>query len=214
LKKLKPYKCRVCKNEFQRSRTTQVVCSLECSKIYAREKEEKKRKTEEKKEKKAWNKRKKEMRVDSHSSSNKIELQKAINKLSKLIDLRFHTTCIDCDKPFGNQIDASHFHNVGGGENLRYNLDNLHASKSDCNQFHGGRKSEYYDALIKRYGQEYADYVKFELPKKYDYIGLSNKEIAEKLALVRKIIRTFNTYVLEDPIKGRRIFNKLIGIYK
>jgi hypothetical protein len=137
-------------------------------------------------------------------------------KLARMIDAKFgYVTCIDCDKHFGNQVDGGHFNSKGKNPTLAWNLHNIHSQKSDCNQngIGGGRERQYYDGLINRYGAEYAEMVDIGLQKEYQYIGLTRIEVAEKLAIVRKLIRNFDTFVFKDAIQARTMFNNLIGIY-
>ena len=204
-------KCQNCREKFEpRFKTTEKYCwEPECKeieiKLYLDDKKKKKSKD--------WKKEKKALKVNTHAKEYKSELQNEINKLSKSIDEYFNFHCIDCGSPYGKQKDASHFHNVGSHSNIRYNLHNVHTSRSYCNQWARGRKPEYYEGLIDRYGQEYADFVKTELPLKYTYLGLSNQDIVDKLKIVRKLNRDFKTFKLADSISARNNFNKIIGIY-
>ena len=66
--------------------------------------------------------------------------------------------------------------------------------------------------MIERYGKEYADYVRFELPKT-PVVKLLSNEIVEKLKIVRELIRNVDTFIFKDGKEGRKILNKLIGIY-
>ena len=161
-----------------------------------------------------WNKERSKRKIGANSNKYKTELGEKINLLSRMIDKSFnYETCIDCELGYGPQTDASHFHNVAGNENLRWNLHVLHSSNSHCNRFHGGRKEGYYKGLVERYGKEYADYVKFEIPKLYPRTSLSSNEIYEALKLVRKIIRDYDTFVFNNALQARQMLNKLIGIY-
>ena len=207
--KPKLYQCKECKEKYVKRNSTQKVCSWKCAILYA----EKEKGKKEAVEKKQSNARLKKMRVESHSSDNKKHLQKAINLLARKIDMKFYAKCIDCGVKLDKQVHGSHFHNVQGNENIRWNLDNIHASTSRCNKWQGGRKPEYYDNLIIRYDKEYADYIKFDMGLKYDYVGLNSQEYADKLVLVRKLNRDFDTFVLKDARSARKMFNKLIGIY-
>ena len=148
-----------------------------------------------------------------YKSENKRDLQNAINKLARLIDMKYYHTCIDCGGRFGKQIDGSHFHNVNGHENIRFNLHNIHAARQDCNQHKSGNKRGYYQGLIDRYGEKYAEHVDIGIPKKYPYLGLTGVEIAEKLKIVRRLIRKFDTFDFLDAIDARNKLNDMIGIY-
>lgn len=156
----------------------------------------------------------KEMTARVKAPARKKDLQKDINKLSRLIDAKFNYKCIDCGKEYGKQIDAAHLHNVSGNENIRFNLHNLHSAKSDCNQYSSEHKVGYRKGIEKRYGKEYLNFIDLELPLKYKYLGLLDNEVADKLKIVRKLIRDFDTFKLVDGIQARDMFNKIIGIYE
>lgn len=174
-----------------------------------------KKKLNEKKKRKEWAKEKTEKAPYLYPLKYKKLLAKECQKLARMIDAYFKFNCIDCNKPFGNQTDGGHFNSKGKNMSLAWNLHNIHSQKSDCNQngIGGGKERQYYDGLISRYGKKYAEYVDVGLQKEYKYIGLFDTEIAEKLAIVRKIIREFDTFELTDSITARSMFNNLIGIY-
>tara|TARA_R110000764_G_scaffold89383_5_gene170891 strand:- start:1328 stop:1957 length:630 start_codon:yes stop_codon:yes gene_type:complete len=166
--------------------------------------------------KKAWNKVKKKSRHITHPKEEKGKLQAEINKLSKLIDLKFgYVDCIDCGKPL-DHTDAGHYIAVGANATLRYNLNNIHSQRRGCNRDlarMGSRHTGYYKGLVQRYGNDYAEMVDIGLQNKYKYIGLMNQEIAGKLKIVRSLIRNFDTYDFKSSVLMREMFNKLIGIY-
>lgn len=203
-KVLKERKCKECKQLFMQERPLQYLCGFRCAgKIVKRKFEQ------------IQNKEHKELKIVVYEKENKKYLQNEINKLSRMIDAKFgFVTCIDCNKLFGKQIDAAHFHSTGSNSSLRYHLDNLHSAKSDCNQYSNQHISGYKIGLMERYGKKYAKYVIEELPLKYPIIKLSSKEIHEKLAVVRKLIRGFDTFIFDDALDARKKLNKIIGIYK
>ena len=168
-------------------------------------------------DKKQSNDRLNEMRIEAYGPDHRKELNKAVQLLSRKIDAALgHITCIDCDRPFGKQIDGGHYHSKGSNSSIAWNLHNLHSQRSECNQngIGGGKQLGYFEGLIDRYGQEYADFVRYDIVRLYPAIKLSNREVWEKLQLVRGINRNFDTYVLPDcGIKARRMFNLIIGIY-
>lgn len=206
-------RCLNCKDKFIAKTFLQKFCMqkdecVDAFTVWAKEKREKENK-------KIWNKNKAIIRVNSHSKENKHQLQVNINKLSRMIDEKFgFEICIDCEKTFGKQTDACHYHGVGSNESLRYNLDNLHSGRSDCNQYSATHKQGYVLGLVKRHGNDYCNYVTNELPLKFKEIRLTNQDIVDKLAIVRKIIRDFDTFVFNDAIHARSILNEIIGIYK
>jgi hypothetical protein len=154
-------------------------------------------------------------RPDTHLKENKKALQDEINKLAKLIDSTFGLeSCIDCDKHFGkNQIHGAHYHDVGGNSTLRYNLHNIHSSLGYCNKYDNNHHSGYTLGLEKRYGKEYLEMVE-GLPLQYEYIKLTSIEVAEKLKIVRKLIRDFHTFDFIGSWSARKQLNLMIGIYK
>ena len=163
-----------------------------------------------------WRPKQKVLKKEVDVKKNKKLLQNEINKLARKIDLHFGYDCICCNKKFQGQIDGCHFHNVGGNENIRYNLHNIHAGRAYCNQYDSEHKARYPNGLIGRYGLEYFNMVKIELPKKYNYLGLKGNEIHEALTLARKLNRNFdkikNNY--KNSIELRNYCNNFIGIYK
>lgn len=172
------------------------------------------KKNTEKEERRSWNEKKKSLRHVTHPGEMKKELALEAQKLARMIDKRFgFITCIDCGNPFNDIIDGGHFHSKGNNASLMYNLHNIHSQRRHCNGFAGGKQRGYYDGLVQRYGKEYADLVDVGLQKKYKYIGMMNAELPEKLKIIRAIIRTFDSYKLENPIQARELFNKIIGIY-
>lgn len=149
-----------------------------------------------------------------HEKKYKKLLQQEINKLSRMIDAKFgFVTCIDCNKPFGNQIDAAHYNGVGSNHSIRYNLHNLHSAKSDCNQYSDKHKQGYTIGLKERYGEKYLELVE-GLPLKYKYIKLTSMEVFVKLKIVRGLVKNFDTFQSESGIAMRDMFNKIIGIYE
>ena len=204
---MKLKKCKICADYFEKKTPLQMVCSPACAIKYSQNQKIK-----------LWNKKKVQLKVSSgaYNKEFKQTLQIEINRLSKLIDASFYNSCIDCGKSFGKQIDAGHFSSIGANASLRYNLHNIHSQKSDCNQngLGGGKRLEYRRGLEKRYSFDYAEYVEFELPTKYPLIKLSSVELQEKISLVRKLIRDYDTFKFENAIFARSAFNNLIGIYK
>ena len=196
--------CKNCKERFQPERDMiEPLCSVECVLEWRRKLRDKN-----------WKKERAVLKITTHSKEYKKALQDEINKLSRLIDSKFgNITCIDCNKNFGKQIDAAHYHSRGANSSLKYHLDNLHSARSECNQWSDSHKSGYKLGLMERYGKQYAEHVIEELPLKYPYIKLSSQEVFDKLSIVRKLIRDFDTFVFSDSLSARKKLNEIIGIY-
>lgn len=201
--KVKPKNCKHCAKLFTPIRSSlEVACSINC----AIELNKPKLLLKGTKEFKA-------AKTEVKISENRIELQRNINLFSRMIDASFgFNTCIDCNKPFGKQVDAAHFHNVKGNEQLRFNLHNLHSAKSDCNQYSSEHKVGYKQGLEQRYGIDYLNQVE-ALKTEIKELKLNAVEISEKLKLVRHIIRNFDKYKFDNALIARNQFNKIIGIY-
>ncbi|CAB4165127.1 Bacteriophage lambda NinG [uncultured Caudovirales phage] len=153
-------------------------------------------------------------KIEVYKKENTSDLQKEINKLARMIDTKFdYTTCIDCGRNFGKQTDAAHYHSRGAHPALRFNLDNLHSAASNCNQWSDKHKEGYKDGLVTRYGEAYAHYI-YSLPLDFPETHLTAQDIYEKLTLVRKLIRTFESYKFESSIQARKLLNKIINIYQ
>lgn len=207
--------CKVCKDKFTPStyHPFAVWCSPTCG--YEWQKVLKSRKEKEtEKDRINFDDKEQLQRIKANAYPKKYKsyLQDEINKLSRMIDARFDHLCIDCGKPYGKQTDGAHYHGVGGNSSTRYNLHNIHSAKSDCNQYSDTHKDGYRKGIIDRYGEGYMEKIE-GLPLEYKLIKLSNAEVYEKLTIVRKIIRDFDTYKFDSAIAGREIFNKIIGIY-
>jgi hypothetical protein len=142
------------------------------------------------------------------------ELQRKINMLARMIDAKYgFNTCIDCGKPFGKQIDAAHYHDLSTNRGIRFNLHNLHSAKSDCNKYSSKHKEGYLIGLALRYNKEYAEYIE-GLRYEFKELNLTAIELKEKLKIVNKLIRDFDTYQTTNAIHTRGIFNKIISIYE
>lgn len=209
-------KCKQCKRSFT-PKHKEPCCSHECTKIFlsgnelylkriaARAKSE---------VRKAERKKNRDVRIEVFGSEIKKQLQREINKLSRMIDARFgFKTCIDCGKEFGKQTDGAHYHGTGSNSSLRYNLHNIHSARSSCNQYSDRHKEGYREGLEKRYGREYMIHVVEELPEIYRFVKLSNIELHEKLILTRKLIREFEGVNYSSSVDARDLMNKHIGIY-
>lgn len=203
-------KCLVCKTRFEVKSNAHWICSIECSKVKGNEAVEKKKEQIKKTE---WTKEKAVLRITTHSKENKKYLQDEINKLAKKIDAVFGYECIDCcGRKYGKQIDAAHLISRGSNSSLRYNLHNIHSADSQCNNYSPVHESGYKKGLVLRYGKEYLETVE-NLPVQYKELRLSNQEIHDKLTIVRKLNRTFETFQITDGVSARNLFNQIIGIY-
>ena len=204
--KLNKRKCAECGNVFQKQSPLQNCCSIPCA-------VERSHKLNKKKREKELNDKVDEMRVNAHATKYKKALQDEINALSRKIDAKFGYGCIDCNRPFnGHQIDACHLISRGRNSTLKYHLHNLHSGHNHCNVWNTSHENNYKQGLLVRYGRQYLEMVE-SLPLKHKELHLTNKEVIEKLAIVRKINRTFDTYQITSGDTARELFNSIINIY-
>lgn len=167
---MKAKKCKNCLVFFTPERPLQSVCSVKCSYEWQSKLKQAKLLRDAKKEKKEAKEK-----LLTHSQYLKIA-QVVFNTYCRYRDKSKEYDCICCNKPLTGKIDAGHFFSVGAYPNLRFNEDNCHAQRVDCNQHKHGNLIEYALNLPKRIGNE-----RFEnLYKiKSDPLKLSIPEIKE-----------------------------------
>lgn len=198
--------CKVCKEKFEPLRPLQYLCGYKCATEYTNQQIKKK-------EDNYWKSKAEQYKKDNSKEA----LQKAINILVRKIDEKFFKNCICCDRILtfnkAGSVHAAHRYNVGGHENIRWNLHNIHASTLFCNKHNTEHKTGYDTGLIQRYGKDYKELVD-GLDLKYKVLKLTTNEIKDKIKVVNKLIRDFDTFILTDSIQARTMFNKIIGIYE
>jgi len=204
---LKPKKCKICKEVFTPQRPLQSVCGYKCA-------SEKARIDREKKEAKEWSKRKSELKEEIKTLTDwKKDLEKEINKLVKIIDKGMN--CISCGNSGKEQ--AGHYHSVGSNGSLRFHLDNIHLQDYYCNVKLSANIIGYDEGLIRIYGKEYWEKVKFDLVRTYPLCKFDEEKIREAIKETRAIIRELQKIDLIYPPKARlRLraeLNKRIGLY-
>ncbi len=151
---IKSKQCRICKSTFDQFRSTQVVCSINCSIEYANKKRIAIERTQSLQERKITRERKEAMKPLTKMAK---EAERMVNKYCRLRD--FHDGCISCDKPstWNGQWHASHYKSVGANSATRFNLWNIHKSCSQCNRHLSGAIESYTPKLIAKIGQEKFD---------------------------------------------------------
>ena len=68
--------------------------------------------------------------------------------------------CICCGKPLGDNFHAGHFFESGNNPQIRYDEDNIHGQRLDCNFFKGGDSGDYQTNLINKIGLEKVNILK------------------------------------------------------
>lgn len=149
-------KCKVCGSEYTPMRSIQSWCSPECGvKLAAKliAKKESKAAAEDRKQTKA------ELEALKTIPQLKKEAQREFNRFIRARDRRAGFACICCDRPLeferiGGAVDAGHYRSTGSADHLRFDEDNCHAQRSDCNRYGAGRAVDYRLGLIRRIGRE------------------------------------------------------------
>ena len=140
--------CKVCDTTFTPVRPLQNVCSPKCALRKVRQ---------DKADERAKVKTRKEA-IKTIPALIK-EAQVEFNAYIRLRD--FARPCICCGRPLqesagvrGAGYDAGHYRSTGSASHLRFNEDNCHAQRKDCNRYGAGRAVDYRAGLIARIGPE------------------------------------------------------------
>jgi hypothetical protein len=206
-------RCKNCKQKFEAKVFLQKFCfKTECVSVFLQSVKEDKAK----KEKKAWSKRREKMKENIRTLSDwSALLQDEINLIARLIDK--DKPCLMCATYPMKRINGCHYHSVGSNSTIRFNLLNVWAGCHSCNSEKGGNINGYDTELIKEYGKEFWESIKFGLPLKYTYIGLMIHDIKFVLPEARKIARELKkvdlTYTSKQRIVLRNKYNERLGIY-
>lgn len=105
--------------------------------------------------------------------------------------------CICCLSPLTNIYHAGHFFSVGAFPALRFDKDNCHAQREDCNLHKHGNSGEYAINLPKRIGQE-----RFEAlyNRRKNVSKLSIPEIKDKIIEYKLKIKTLQNETEQNAI--------------
>lgn len=204
---LKNNKCSVCKKNFTQYNSLTKVCSVECAIEYAKVNV----KTQQAKISRL-EKQKLQNSVTGLPELKKL-LETQINAICRLLD--YNVPCISCDGTTTPQ--AGHYHSVQKNGSIRFNLFNVHIQDYNCNCAKGGNQHAYDLGLIKMYGKEYWEYVKFELPQQYPVLKITKPEILEAITKAKELVKALKkaniSYSLEQRKRLRGEYNAFIGIY-
>lgn len=142
---MKPRKCKHCKKEFEPRRMGQVVCSPLCAQAIAKSKREKVERA---------NDRQKRESLKTRSQWMK-EAQIAFNSFIRERDK--NRLCICCGRDLvsgdvGGSFDAGHYRSVGSAPHLRFDENNCHGQRKQCNRWGAGRAVDYRIGLVARIG--------------------------------------------------------------
>ena len=86
--------------------------------------------------------------------------------------------CICCGRPLGDgdvggAFDCGHYRSTGSASHLRFNEDNAHAQRKQCNRWGAGRAVDYRIGLVARIGLEAVEALESDnSPRKWTREGL------------------------------------------
>jgi len=152
-------KCKICKNEFVKTRPLQPTCTrYECMVDYANQHLSK----SVKEKKKQDNKSKKEFNQNDRTLLKK-KVQTMANKYARLRDFYINgLRCVTCSSTSGKR-DGGHFLPTSSYSAVRYNTNQIFQQCVKCNQYNGGMPKEYRNFMVNKYGESYV--IKMEATK-------------------------------------------------
>lgn len=152
----KPRICKVCKAEYTPQRMGQKVCSMACALTLGKAESSKIAKRAVAKIQREQRKADKAKREALKTRSQWMkEAQTAFNAYIRARDA--DKPCICCGLPMhsgdvGGSFDCGHYRSVGSAPHLRFNEDNAHGQRKQCNRWGAGRAVDYRLGLITRIG--------------------------------------------------------------
>lgn len=177
---MKPKRCRTCRAEFAPRNQFQTACSIPCALAQAQEKARKRQRKETAEARKRLMTRRDWLK----------RAQVAFNAYIRARDR--NQPCICCGQPLtldavGGGYDCGHYRSVGSAPHLRFNPENAHAQRKQCNRYGAGRAVDYRLGLIARIGLERVEALEADQsPRKYSVDDLQALERHYK-ALTREL---------------------------
>lgn len=168
-------KCAVCRAAFTPLSITHKACSPPCAETVGKARAEKLAKRAE-----ADDKRKTRAQLEAIKTIPQLkkEAQREFNRYIRARDRAAGHTCICCDRPLeferiGGAVDAGHYRSTGSADHFRFDEDNCHAQRSDCNRYGAGRAVDYRIGLIRRIGSERVEALEAaNITRKWTHDGL------------------------------------------
>lgn len=210
--KPKPKVCPYCKEEYTPFNSLN-PCHLNppCAVKWLKDNPEKAKKNYKKVVRKELNQMKEKV---GNKKPDKSVLQDIVNHIARLIDR--DQVCISCSR-YPKAKHGGHRWAVNENQNIRYNLCAIMLQCYSCNDRKSGCIDGYDKGLLETFGQEYFDYVRYDIKRIYSYVGLSNFDLKEKIKIARSIVKELQTldktYTTQERIELRHKYNKQIGIY-
>jgi hypothetical protein len=147
---IKPKTCAQCQREFMPARPMQAVCGPVCAGRLVRS-----RAAEKKVAERVMTRKRRE--AAKTRGQLQAEAQEAFNAYVRFRDAGL--PCIDCGQPFepnkpGGSMDAGHYLARSVAPHLRFNEDNVHGQRKNCNRPGGTTRSAFRAGLVARIGED------------------------------------------------------------
>lgn len=151
---LKPKRCKACRERFMPARLMQAVCGGLCAAKVATAQRVSAEKRRAVKERQADRERKAKLKTRSDWQK---EAQAAFNAFIRARDAA--KPCICCGLPLsagdvGGKFDCGHYRSTGSAPHLRFEENNAHGQRKQCNRWGAGRAVDYRIGLIARIGRD------------------------------------------------------------
>ena len=178
--------CKVCAKPFTPMRPMQSVCSPVCAM--------KKVRSDKKQERESIKQRKEKIKTIPQLIK---EAQIEFNAYIRLRD--FGKPCICCGLPLGTgeiggSYDAGHYRSVGSASHLRFNEDNVHAQRKQCNRYGAGRAVDYRFGLVARIGLERVEQL--------EQSNQPHKWTREELIEIKERYKKLKKHLQNQQLKG------------
>ena len=191
---LKTRKCKACHHPFTPARSTQTACGIDCAMQLAHEKKVKLAECD--RLDNARKDRARKAKLKTRRDWEK-EAQAAFNAYIRARDK--DKPCICCGLPLsagdvGGHYDCGHYRSVGSAPHLRFNEDNAHAQRKQCNRWGAGRAVDYRLGLIERIGLARVEALEADqAPRKYT---------ADELRAIRDLYRAKLRELVKERANG------------
>lgn len=172
---MKQRTCKWCKQKYSPIRQKQVCCSLGCEENYGLKVAYRSEQIRGLEARKTIRLKKEQLKTRSQWMK---EAQSAFNAYIRERDK--NQSCICCGRPLGESkiggaYDCGHYRSVGSSPNHRFNEDNAHAQRKQCNRYGAGRAVDYRIGLIARIGVDRVEALESDNePRKYTISDLKN----------------------------------------
>lgn len=143
---MKPKKCKNCGTEFYPFRSTQKVCSPDCSIQLAQ-------KVKAQQAEKSWKARKADAKRKLKTYAQRVgDVKKIFQKWVRLRDK--DQPCISCGQTDTRLWDGGHYKKAELYKGIIFHEDNCHKQCRKCNQYLDGNEANYREGLVKKIGEK------------------------------------------------------------